>query len=193
MNRREGERERERGGTDRQTLPDNVPTPMTRTSQMASSVMTGPCMDIPWAMFLWTSSWVLEFRANRAMAQALDRSISSRKNGSASLKIKEKIKITHCLKWAHQSLCPLRRKLAPYFNFMVLNKVVKYFKNSRVYRNNMQSPYSYEIEDYISLAFVQGNCTMILTLILRDHFQTFWWWQCWTQDWKTLWISQKSL
>lgn len=124
---RGGERKRERG-TDRQTLPDNVPTPMTRTSQMASSVMTGPCMDIPWAMFLWTSSWVLEFRANRAMAQALDRSISSRKNGSASLKIKEKIKITHCLKWAHQSLCQLRRKLAPYFNFMVLNKVVKYFK-----------------------------------------------------------------
>lgn len=52
---RGGERKRE-GGTDRQTLPDNVPTPMTRTSQMASSVMTGPCMDIPWAMFLWTSS-----------------------------------------------------------------------------------------------------------------------------------------
>lgn len=123
--------EQERGGERKRTdriLPDNVPTPMTRTSQMASSVMTGPCMDIPWAMFLWTSSWVLEFRANRAMAQALDRSISSRKNGSASLKIKEKIKITHCLKWAHQSLCPLRRKLAPYFNFMVLNKVVKYFK-----------------------------------------------------------------
>lgn len=123
--------EQERGGERKRTdriLPDNVPTPMTRTSQIASSVMTGPCMDIPWAMFLWTSSWVLEFRANLAMAQALDRSISSRKNGSASLKIKEKIQIVLCLKWAHQSLCPLRRKLAPYFNFMVLNKVVKYFK-----------------------------------------------------------------
>lgn len=54
MNRRERERKKE--GEDRQKLPDNVPTPMTRTSQMASSVMTGPCMDIPWAMFLWTSS-----------------------------------------------------------------------------------------------------------------------------------------
>lgn len=43
-------------------------------------------------------------------------------------KLKKKIKIVHRLKWAHQSLCPLRRKLAPYFNFMVLNKVVKYFK-----------------------------------------------------------------
>lgn len=85
---KEIKRERDWKKQKRETnLPDRVPTPMTRTSQMASSVMTGPCMDIPWAMFLWTSSWVLEFRANRAMAQALDRSISSRKNGSASLKI----------------------------------------------------------------------------------------------------------
>lgn len=47
--------EQERGGERKRTdriLPDNVPTPMTRTSQIASSVMTGPCMDIPWAMFL---------------------------------------------------------------------------------------------------------------------------------------------
>lgn len=56
LNEQERDREKEREGEDRQILPDNVPTPMTRTSQMASSVMTGPCMDIPWAMFLWTSS-----------------------------------------------------------------------------------------------------------------------------------------
>lgn len=56
FNEQERDREKEREGEDRQILPDNVPTPMTRTSQMASSVMTGPCMDIPWAMFLWTSS-----------------------------------------------------------------------------------------------------------------------------------------
>lgn len=68
-------------------LPDKVPTPMTNTSTMASSVMTGPWMDIPWAMFLWTSSWLLELRAKRAMAQALVRSISIRKNGRASLQI----------------------------------------------------------------------------------------------------------
>lgn len=56
LNEQERGGERKREGGDRQILPDNVPTPMTRTSQMASSVMTGPCMDIPWAMFLWTSS-----------------------------------------------------------------------------------------------------------------------------------------
>lgn len=107
------------------TVPDMVPTPITKHSTRASKVNVGPNTAIPRAIFSLTSScekrkkekdwnpkinlpyvhpgkkhiqskmfwvplnifctWELELRANFARAHALDRSIRSRKKGSASL------------------------------------------------------------------------------------------------------------
>lgn len=70
--------------------------------------------------------------------------------------LKKKLKLCIVLNETQQILCPLGRIQTFFFKFKVLNKLVKYFQNC----------YS---------TFVQGNCAVILTLILRDHFQTFWW------------------
>jgi len=59
---------------------------MTRVSTTVSSVMVGPSMAIPCAMLCFTSSWLRELSANWARTVAFDRSISSRKKNSASLK-----------------------------------------------------------------------------------------------------------
>lgn len=70
------------------SLPDKVPTPITRSSHIVSNVMAGPRTAIPSAILLWTSSWDLDFRAYLARTQALERSTNNKKNGKASLKKK---------------------------------------------------------------------------------------------------------
>ena len=60
----------------------------------ASSVITGPKIAIPRAILSRTSSCDVELNAKRAKAHAFDKSINSRKKGSASLKKREITKQT---------------------------------------------------------------------------------------------------
>lgn len=99
-------------------VPDMVPTPITKHSTRASKVKVGPSTAMPRAILSLTSSckavtrktsqgcgrfacrthsasehwcptWELELKANLARAHALERSMSSRKKGSASLQVEE--------------------------------------------------------------------------------------------------------
>lgn len=69
--------------------PDSVPTLMTRVPTIESRVIVGPNKAMPRAILSFSSFWLVELSANWASTDAFERSRTSTKKKSASLKTDE--------------------------------------------------------------------------------------------------------